>query len=812
MGFTGSASVIASHAALRLHSHSTDQTAFVMGASAAPDGGGGTYVYVASDTSSGCLFTGSVSGTTLTVSSVTNGALGIGLSINRSDTGVTIGTIVPPLGTGTGGTGTYNLSASASIAGPFGFTADSDSSFIVATDGGRWFNVGYCQRTVAEASAGVTPTNYGYPPGNVLRYGIVPNSVSAAGTNTTILQAVLNYFTAGPTGTICFPNTTGADIYSFAAIPITVRQFVRIDLGGCTLSVSGNSTANDVNTGFFYALSDVTIENGTITTAVNTALGDNAAACVALGARGSGHYYTVFDSTQGTGKSLGRIILRNLVLSNNNTGGESNAVIQILGGMSNVLFENININCNNAMSTYALVPSAASASQSGVTFSTVSQIFTAGLLVYLTGTAPGGFSLNTPYYVSATGLTATTCELSLTPGGSAMATTSSASCIIHPATGVGGIYYEWGWATSPSGTATTQTSHGHNMRFSNIRIVNCVGTALGLTGCYNAIVDGLYTANCTQTFVYSVGEAMFYNPWVGVDQYGAKRNIAVSNVVAQGTITGPAIQLAGSNLGSDTYLGGAGVVFTPAQQTDLMTFTLDNLAVSTLVIGGSTTARNCKIDAGGVFFNPLTINDDCIFADFTNMMILNGTGSGVRADVAGISVWAPIRQKYIAFRGGLVAGNQFGFELNSVRAARLTDVRIGYNALYDGQGNEATQSIGVLVSSGCNGVVADSCFVTTSGGAAYSITGVLSSGCNVINPQGTVTTANQWDHDGISVTIQANIANKNSYPNMGYKYLGKKCLNTNNNHLYVAQGPLNTDAWIPVDTGDTGGPGTITPV
>jgi len=50
MGFTGNASTISSFAALRLLSSSTTQTAFVAAVSAAPDGGGGTYAYIPSNT------------------------------------------------------------------------------------------------------------------------------------------------------------------------------------------------------------------------------------------------------------------------------------------------------------------------------------------------------------------------------------------------------------------------------------------------------------------------------------------------------------------------------------------------------------------------------------------------------------------------------------------------------------------------------------------------------------------------------------------------------------------------------------------
>lgn len=80
-------------------------------------------------------------------------------------------------------------------------------------------------------------------------------------------------------------------------------------------------------------------------------------------------------------------------------------------------------------------------------FTTASQSLTAGTPVILTGgAAPGGFSLNTQYYVIAAGLTATTCQLATTAGGTGIQCTSSAACTIYQAgklacgfTGVGTI-------------------------------------------------------------------------------------------------------------------------------------------------------------------------------------------------------------------------------------------------------------------------------------------------------------------------------------------------------------------------------------
>lgn len=59
------------------------------------------------DTTKVGSFTGSISGTTLTISAVTSGIINIGHSV--TGTNVTTGTIVVGFGTGTGGTGTYTV-------------------------------------------------------------------------------------------------------------------------------------------------------------------------------------------------------------------------------------------------------------------------------------------------------------------------------------------------------------------------------------------------------------------------------------------------------------------------------------------------------------------------------------------------------------------------------------------------------------------------------------------------------------------------------------------------------------------------------
>src|SRR5438552_3804204 len=76
-----------------------------------------------------------------------------------------------------------------------------------------------------------------------------------------------------------------------------------------------------------------------------------------------------------------------------------------------------------------------------------------------------------------------------------------------------GIYYEFGWATNEPKREFRQTSHAHNMRFSNIHISNMNaehGWAFTLNGAYNCWVDGLYVKTAKVLFACGPGESGFY--------------------------------------------------------------------------------------------------------------------------------------------------------------------------------------------------------------------------------------------------------------------------------------------------------------
>ena len=95
------------------------------------------------------------------------------------------------------------------------------------------------ERTATEIAAGVTPTNYYYPPGNVYRYGAVGNGV--ADDSTAIQNAVLST----PAGdTLIFPNgtfklTTGIT----RSTPIKIVGSGIYGLGGTVINYTGSGVA-----------------------------------------------------------------------------------------------------------------------------------------------------------------------------------------------------------------------------------------------------------------------------------------------------------------------------------------------------------------------------------------------------------------------------------------------------------------------------------------------------------------------------------------------------------------------------------------
>jgi len=215
-----------------------------------------------SDTTSGAVITAAQSGTTLTVSVITNGTLSLGQAVSRPDTGAFIGWITA-LGTGTGGTGTYTLSASATVAS-MSMTVDNGGTLIVDASGRRW-------KRVYEGAV------------SIQWFGAVPDYVigTGSGTNNTLfIQAALyaSLFVYAPTGSykcnsglhmrvlqkfygdgaagtrLGYTGTSGVFIGGDPTDPIVYVGDYGNDIYGCIgaelygLGIDGTWTANSTNT------------------------------------------------------------------------------------------------------------------------------------------------------------------------------------------------------------------------------------------------------------------------------------------------------------------------------------------------------------------------------------------------------------------------------------------------------------------------------------------------------------------------------------------------------------------------------------
>jgi hypothetical protein len=463
---------------------------------------------------------------------------------------------------------------------------------------------------------------------DVRRYDIEPNDPAAASTNTAALRALLNPAKAGPGAKVIFPNTTGQDVYHFNGV-IPIKDGIRIDLMGCTINYAAAVTSKDVNSGLFFALRDFVCENGTITVACDTSAATGSGHAIQIGARGvDSAYFTVWDSHLPI--QLGNVQLRNLNIRINNTGTNlaGSTAIGILGGVQNLVAENIVIDGS--------------------------------------GTLPSG------------------------------------------------IYYEFGWATSEAQPQLRQTSHAHNLRFTNITVRNMSdanGVALGLAGAHSCTVDGLHVTSGKTAFLGYPGEAMFYRPWAGADQSASRNVITLRNVEVQ-SLTSTAIVFTGAQRASASYLSSliAGLGHPDAEraQTDLADFSLQGFSIANCSGWGIyTSAGRADIGNGKISGcqRGVVSTDECTNLNIDGVEIVDCQQHGMQLDI-GVAIWSPARLKKVVIRNCYIAGNSnsaagkfAGIEIGSnTESALIENCRFGYESDYAGV-SETTQGDAIFVSS-----------------------------------------------------------------------------------------------------------------
>jgi hypothetical protein len=322
-----------------------------------------------------------------------------------------------------------------------------------------------------------------------------------------------------------------------------------------------------------------------------------------------------------------------------------------------------------------------------------------------------------------------------------------------------GIYYEFGWATDEPKRELRQTSHAHNMRFTNINISNVNtdnGEAFGLTGAYNCSIDGLYVKSAKILFQCSPGESAFYRPWIGVDQIGAKRNIALRNVVGM-QIMGHAIGMTGASLASGGYLRTAGL--TAIAETDLMDCSIDGFSIDGADLDGGygiyATAEKIDVRNGRItrFSRGIVTTDECTRMTIENVDIFACKQGGMQIGQQS-SIWKPPRQKMGFIRGCFVAGNGTAtpgnfpaIGLNQCASFFIEGNRLGYEPSHDGR-IETTQGFGVRLDADAHNVACRGNYVGgvhPGGFAYYNFSTTDAQGNSIENAAGLTTVRGSWN-------------------------------------------------------------------
>jgi hypothetical protein len=320
----------------------------------------------------------------------------------------------------------------------------------------------------------------------------------------------------------------------------------------------------------------------------------------------------------------------------------------------------------------------------------------------------------------------------------------------------GGIYYEFGWATSGP-TDLRQTSHAHNMRLSNIEVTNLkrsVGSAVTLAGAYNCLIEGLHVRGAAAVFSGTPGESLFYRPWAGVDQVGAKRTIALRNVVAQ-EIGGTAIWLTGAQIAANGFLARRNL--SAPEQTDLAEYSLDGFALhgdgagwGMFVSAGKSDIRNGRISS---FERGIVQSDDCTRLLVNGVDVVGCTQFGMQLGRDG-GIWNPPRQKLGEIRNCFIAGNSTqtaglycAILLQNCAGLLIENNRLGYEATHDGT-PEHTQGNAIQLGKHCTNVICRDNYVggVGEGCVGYYNTSTSDARGNLIqSPGGVMTTRGSWE-------------------------------------------------------------------
>lgn len=372
-----------------------------------------------------------------------------------------------------------------------------------------------------------------------------------------------------------------------------------------------------------------------------------------------------------------------------------------------------------------------------------------------------------------------------------------------------GITYEFGWATSTLPLSTRQSSHMHNFSIRNVVCsdmdnTNSGSAAVLLTGAYNGLIENIWFNGVSNGVVADPGEAMFYRPWVGVDDTGAKRTIHVKNITGANFLDGGVLmggtvaRLANSGYLQDAWVAlanvalnqtcinggnmyvctvagvsantggptgtGTGIIegtvtwnYVPlTANTDLLDFELDGFALTPNINanGVQTDAGYACIKNGTVTggTNPIYIYVECTRFYLEGLRLSGGQNAGIEASQTLGQIWPTARLKQGKIIECYVYGNSVsnvgafpGIDLNFTDSIQIDGGRINQDVNYNGVA-ETTQGTAVSLGNTCAGVECNGVHVgnIVGGGTAYTTISAFN-GNTVLNPQGTVSVTGLWE-------------------------------------------------------------------
>jgi len=168
---------------------------------------------------SSAVFTGTISGTTLTVTAVTNGTIGVGQSL--FGVGITSETVITALGTGSGGVGTYTINISQTVSTAETMNSTAVAAKITASISGSTLNV-------TAVASGIL-----YPGQTIQGTSVTANTVVTALGSQTVLSGAIA--TAGTGYSVNDIVTVVGGVYGQSPATFTVTS---ITTGGVVTGLS----------------------------------------------------------------------------------------------------------------------------------------------------------------------------------------------------------------------------------------------------------------------------------------------------------------------------------------------------------------------------------------------------------------------------------------------------------------------------------------------------------------------------------------------------------------------------------------------